>query len=105
MSGTTSSVNLSCCPTNYTSDSTRALVALHDGMRCDLICFVIQENRSEMCTSLEASTGHVARIKIATQMGDTIEMVTTLEVKITMDNAAAKNAILLNNELLPSHVV
>jgi len=44
---------------------------------------------------LAASTGHIARITMAAQIGDAIEMVTVSEVwKITVDNAAPKNIIL-----------
>lgn len=45
---------------------------------------------------MAASTGHVAKINMAAQIGDAIEMVSILEVlKITMDSAAPKNVILL----------
>jgi hypothetical protein len=44
---------------------------------------------------LAASTGHIARITMAAQIGDAIEMVTVSEVwKIKMDNDTPKNIIL-----------
>jgi hypothetical protein len=55
-------------------------MATHHDLRYDT-CFVIQGFKWDTCISLAASTGHVDRTNIAVQIGETIEMVTTSEVR------------------------